>query len=209
VLPGELTIPSGARGVVVFAHGSGSSRLSPCNRLVAAGLRDAGFATLLMDLLDEPEARNHQTVFDEEMLAERLGAAVRWIGAEPAAHSLPLGYFGESTGAAAALIAAAREPDRVRAVVSRGGRPDMASSWLHLVRAPTLLLVGGMDDLVLRWNQLAYPRIRSEKALIVVTGATHLFEERGALEEVTNLARRWFVRHLLRGDAARDPEGRQ
>jgi pimeloyl-ACP methyl ester carboxylesterase len=204
LLPGELIVPRDARGLVVFAHGSGSSRLSPRNRLVAAGLQDAGLATLLLDLLDEHEARDRHCVFDEELLAERLEAAVRWTNAQPAARSLPLGYFGASTGAAAALIAAAREPDRVSAVVSRGGRPDMAMSWLHRVRAPTLLIVGELDDLVLEWNQDAYRRLRAEKSLVTIPGATHLFEEEGALQQVTDHARRWFLRYLAHRDAGLD-----
>jgi predicted phosphoribosyltransferase/predicted alpha/beta-hydrolase family hydrolase len=199
-LGGELTAPaSGARGVVLFAHGSGSSRHSPRNRAVARSLVDAGYATLLMDLLTAAEERGEQAGarrrFDVAMLAERLGAALDWLGTSPATAQLPVVLFGASTGAAAALILAADRPDAVRAVVSRGGRPDLAGEALDRVIAPTLLVVGGADETVLRLNRDAAARLtRAEVALVVVPGATHLFEEPGALEEVARLAASWFDR---------------
>ena len=199
VLPAEVTVPRTAVGVVVFAHGSGTSRNSPHNCLVAAKLQEARLATLLVDLLDEHEARDRHKVFDEELIATRLIYAARWLADQAATRSLALGYFGASTGAGAALIAAAREPQRVAAVVSRGGRPDMALSWLHRVHAPTLFIIGELDDMALDGNQDAYHRVPAERALIVVPGAGHLFEELGTLEEAADHARRWFVRHLAPG----------
>ena len=196
MLPAELTVPYQAKGVVLFAHGSGTRRDDPRDRLVATRLHEAGLATLLMDPLDEHEARDRHNLFDEELIATRLAAAARWLAAEPATHTLPLGYFGADTGAAGALIAAAREPEGVAAVVSRGGRPDIALSWLHRVRAPTLLIVGERDETGLDWNKDAYQRIKGDKALVLVPGATHLFGEPGALEETAEHALRWFVRHL-------------
>ena len=195
-LEGELIVPGDASGVVAFAHGSGSSRHSPRNQFVARELQQAGLATLLLDLLEEEEAEDRRKVFDIELLALRLLAAARWLGDNPSTQRLALGYFGASTGAAAALVAAARDPGRVSAVVSRGGRPDLALRWLPQVKAPTLLIVGENDEPVLQWNRDALERLGIEKELVVVPRATHLFEEPGALEEVARHACRWFVRHL-------------
>jgi predicted phosphoribosyltransferase/dienelactone hydrolase len=194
-LPGELAVPGGPRGAVLFAHGSGSSRLSPRNRLVAGTLREAGLATLLFDLLTEPESADRRNVFDIALLASRLEAAHRWLQREPEG-ALPVGYFGASTGAAAALWAAAGLGAEVRAVVSRGGRPDLAGPRLPLVGAPTLLIVGGLDDAVLDLNREAERQLVCEHALVVVPGATHLFEEPGTLERAAAHAARWFERHL-------------
>jgi putative phosphoribosyl transferase len=194
-LAGDLSIPEAALGVVLFAHGSGSSRASPRNRLVARRLNDARVATLLFDLLTDEEAFDRRNVFDIPLLASRLGAADRWLRAGPAA-DLPIGYFGASTGAAAALWAAADLGGAVRAVVSRGGRPDLASPRLASVRAPTLLIVGGEDTVVLDLNRAALDELTCERELVVVPGATHLFEEPGALEAVADHAARWFASHL-------------
>jgi putative phosphoribosyl transferase len=191
-----MHIPAGSAGIVVFAHGSGSSRLSPRNRFVARELQKAGLATLLMDLLEESEAQDREKVFDLELLATRLLGAAHWLGNNPATRSLRVGYFGASTGAAAALVAAAREPAKVSALVSRGGRPDMALPWLSKVKAPTLLIVGEHDAQVLDWNEDAYRHLTTDKELVIVPGATHLFEEPGALEAVARHACRWFVRYL-------------
>jgi putative phosphoribosyl transferase len=196
-----MHIPAGTTGVVAFAHGSGSSRLSPRNRFVARELQNAGLATLLMDLLEEDEAQDRDKVFDIELLASRLLSALHWLGNNPATRSLRVGYFGASTGAAAALVAAAREPAKISALVSRGGRPDMALPWLSKVKAPTLLIVGEHDAPVLDWNEDAYRRLTTEKELVIVPGATHLFEEPGALEAVAQHACRWFVRYLSPGAA--------
>jgi len=201
MLPGDLTIPAGARGVVVFAHGSGSSRFSPRNQSVAAHLQDGGFATLLFDLLTSDEesvdARTGRLRFDVGMLADRLVSVTDWLGAQAATRALRVGYFGASTGAAAALMAAAERPDLVRAVVSRGGRPDLAGSALRRVKAPTLLIVGGDDTPVIEMNQSALAQIAaSTKQLEIVPGATHLFEEPGTLERVCDLAQGWFEKHL-------------
>jgi dienelactone hydrolase len=200
LLEGDLTIPADARGIVVFAHGSGSGRFSPRNRAVAAVLVDSGLATLLMDLLTADEEaidiRTGQLRFDVQLLGQRVIATIDWLEADEAARDLPVGLFGASTGAAAALIAAAERPARVGAVVSRGGRPDMAGEALRRVTAPTLLIVGGNDREVLRLNQLALTALAGEASLEVVPGATHLFEEPGALERVALLAREWFLRHL-------------
>ena len=197
-LGATLTVPDDAAGIVVFAHGTGSSRFSPRNRFVAETLNEAGIATLLMDLLteDEEEAErfSRHLRFDIGLLAGRLGAAMSWVGGE---HPLPLGLFGASTGAAAALIAAARDPDGVRAVVSRGGRPDLAGDALAQVRAPTVLIVGGLDTAVIRMNENARDRMSAEVELEIVPGASHLFEEPGTLERVADLARSWFQRHLV------------
>jgi putative phosphoribosyl transferase len=206
VLHGDLTLPSGSRGMVLFAHGSGSSRMSPRNRMVAARLQDAGFATLLVDLLPAHEANldemTGQYRFDIGLLAERLTAVTQWLRAQPAARGLPLGYFGASTGAAAALVASARQPGVIGAIVSRGGRPDLAGAMLRRVTAPTLLIVGGSDEAVMRLNRSALGELAaSHKELLTVAGATHLFEEPGALERVAELARAWFARYL------RQPEG--
>ncbi len=194
-LPGELRVPDGAIGVVAFAHGSGSGRLSPRNRQVAAALEVAGLATLLFDLLTPEESMDRGNVFDIELLATRLLAATRWLHGQPEGR-LPLGSFGASTGAAAALWAAAEAPQQVRAIVSRGGRPDLAGSRLPRVRAPTLLIVGGHDPVVLELNRQAQAAMTCPTELVVVPGAGHLFEEPGALEAVAELAARWFVRHL-------------
>ena len=194
-LPGTLTVPDEALGVVVFAHGSGSSRSSPRNRLVAGLLEEAGLATLLFDLLTPEEAADRRNVFDVPLLADRLEAATSWLGSEAATRRLPVLYFGASTGAAAALWAAAEE-HRVRAVVSRGGRPDLARARLGQVRAPTLLVVGGRDVTVLPLNDEARRVLHCPCELRVVGGASHLFEEPGALETVAELARAWFLAHL-------------
>lgn len=195
-LPGELVIPEGAFGLVAFAHGSGSSRLSPRNQAVARTLQVAGIGTLLFDLLTEEESETRANVFDLGLLADRLLAATGWLEQEPEANRLPLGYFGASTGAGAALIAAARAGKRISAVVSRGGRPDLAREWLAEVSAPTLLIVGELDTAVLGLNHLALEQLHCLKRLVVVPGATHLFEEPGTLEEVSHLAIDWFRRHL-------------
>jgi putative phosphoribosyl transferase len=194
-LPGVLVIPAGAVGAVVFAHGSGSSRLSPRSAGVARLLEDAGLATLLFDLLTPAEADDRRNVFDIPLLAGRLAAATAWLRADLELGPLPLGYFGASTGAAAALWAAA-DDGRVRAVVSRGGRPDLARPRLPAVRAPTLLIVGSLDPVVLDLNEEARLFLRCRSDLRLVPGATHLFEEPGALETVARLARDWFVEHL-------------
>jgi putative phosphoribosyl transferase len=195
-LPGVLRVPHGAQGVVLFAHGSGSGRHSPRNQFVANALNVGGLATLLLDLLDEEEADDRRKVFDIELLAHRLQGAADWLTQQPETHGMRLGYFGASTGAAAALTAAARQPDRVDAVVSRGGRPDLAFDVLPAVMAPTLLIVGSADETVLELNEQALRRLRCPKQLVVVPGATHLFPEPGALEEVAQLAHDWFVQHL-------------
>ncbi|MFF3328216.1 phosphoribosyltransferase family protein [Streptomyces sp. NPDC002888] len=196
VLPGWLTVPGGAPGVVAFAHGSGSSRHSPRNRFVAAGLRRAGLGTLLFDLLTEEEETDRANVFDTGLLARRLAEATRWLHGQPGTEGLPVGYFGASTGAAAALWAAAEPGARLAAVVSRGGRPDLAGPRLSGVTAPTLLIVGGQDETVLELNREAQSRLHCENRLAVVPGATHLFAEPGALEHVTDLARAWFSDHM-------------
>jgi dienelactone hydrolase len=207
VLHGDLTLPSGTRGIVLFAHGSGSSRLSPRNRMVAGWLQSGGFGTLLLDLLPPREAMLDEATgqyrFDIGRLAERLVGATEWLAAQPAARALPLGYFGASTGAAAALVAAARQPGVVSAIVSRGGRPDLAGRLLAQVTAPTLLIVGGSDQLVLRLNREALEQLgTSHRELVVVPGATHLFEEPGALEQVAELGRRWFAHYLRQPERA-------
>lgn len=198
-LLGDLVVPTGARGIVLFAHGSGSSRLSPRNRRVADGLHDADFATLLLDLLTEQEEsvdnRTRELRFDIGLLGDRLTGAVDWLATDARTAALPVGTFGASTGAAAALVAAAHRPERVAAVVSRGGRPDLAGDQLPAVRAPTLLIVGGADTHVLRLNEQA-ARVLSRCEVAVVPGATHLFEEPGALERVTELAAGWFRRYV-------------
>lgn len=194
---GMLDIPERALGLVLFAHGSGSSRHSPRNNYVAGVLRSAGIGTLLMDLLTPAEDRDYARRFDIELLTRRLLDAARWVKAQPATRDLPLGFFGASTGAAAALDAAAVLGTAARAVVSRGGRPDLASEQALLnVTAPTLLLVGGHDDGVIELNQLAYDQLRCTKAMAIIPGATHLFEEPGTLEDVARQAADWFSRHL-------------
>jgi putative phosphoribosyl transferase len=200
LLGADLVIPKPTMGVVVFAHGSGSSRHSNRNRYVAAELQAAGLATLLMDLLTELEESEDSISghlrFDIPLLARRLTAATDWVSREPATRGLPVGYFGASTGGGAALVAAAERPDRVAAVVSRGGRPDLAGEALARVRSPTLLIVGGHDPQVQRLNETALLRLTANARLEIVPGATHLFEEPGALEMVARLAREWFTRHL-------------
>jgi len=204
-LEGTLSLVPGAVGVVLFAHGSGSGRHSPRNRHVAAVLRGGGLATLLVDLLTADEeavdARTRHLRFDIELLAERLVGAIDWLAGEAATRELPVGLFGASTGGGAALVAATRRPERVGAVVSRGGRPDLAGDALPLVRVPTLLVVGGDDVPVLALNREAAARMTAPVELEVVPGATHLFEEPGALDEVARLARGWFARHLGRPGA--------
>src|ERR1700716_1140593 len=199
-LLGDLRIPPGARGIVVFAHGSGSGRLSPRNRFVADVLVKTGLATLLIDLLTQEEEmidlETAELRFDIRLLAERLGAVTAWVAGEPSTAGLAIGYFGASTGAAAALIAAADRPKTVRAIVSRGGRPDLAASALRRVRQPTLLIVGGEDDVVIQLNRQALQEISGTKQLVIIPGATHLFEEPGALEQVAALASEWFLRYL-------------
>lgn len=199
-LSASLRLPAEPLGLVVFAHGSGSSRFSPRNAFVARHLNAAGFATLLADLLtvaeEESERATGSLRFDIGLLTERLGAVVEWAGAQPALRLLACGLFGASTGAAAALAAAAERPDAVAAVVSRGGRPDLAGRALHRVRAPTLLIVGGGDTAVLALNEAALVRLRCVKRIAIVAGATHLFEEPGALDAVARLAAEWFRRHL-------------
>ncbi len=195
-LPGILSLPLDARGVIVFAHGSGSGRFSPRNQFVAEVLQHEDLATLLLDLLEEEEAEDRGKVFDIELLASRLQSAADWLRQDVATRNLPLGYFGASTGAGAALVAAARHPQGVAAVVSRGGRPDLAWDDLPDVQAPTLLIVGGQDDLVLQLNEDALAQLRCPKKLTVVPGASHLFSEPGTLEEVARLAAGWFGEHL-------------
>ncbi|WP_349370311.1 dienelactone hydrolase family protein [Salinarimonas sp.] len=196
-LPGELALPAPGRGLVVFAHGSGSSRLSPRNRQVAEELRRAGFGTLLFDLLLSGEMANRENVFDINLLSERLVDTTHWVRTHSGLGDTPIGFFGASTGAAAALVAETRLPGAVRAVVSRGGRPDLAGIALEQVRAPTLLIVGGEDVEVLPLNQRALDALTCEKKMEIVPGATHLFEEKGALERVTDLAKGWFETHLV------------
>jgi putative phosphoribosyl transferase len=194
-LAGFLGIPDGARGIVAFAHGSGSGRLSPRNNHVAAALRQAGLATFLLDLLTPEEEQDRRNVFDIDLLAGRLVLATRWLRQRRETSRLTVGYFGASTGAAAALRAAAAEPD-VAAVVSRGGRPDLALEVLPAVRAPTLLLVGSRDGPVIGMNEQAYNALRAEKRLVIVEGAGHLFEEPGTLDQVVRHATQWFLDHL-------------
>jgi len=194
---GMLEIPEPAVGLVLFAHGSGSSRHSPRNNYVASVLRDAGVGTLLMDLLTPEEDRDYSRRFDIGLLTQRLLDAARWVAGQAATKHLPLGFFGASTGAAAALEAAAKLGAATHAVVSRGGRPDLANGQaLASVTAPTLLLVGGYDDGVIDLNQLAYDQLRCKKEMVIVPGATHLFEEPGTLEAVASRAAGWFAEHL-------------
>jgi putative phosphoribosyl transferase len=203
VLQGALVTPDLAVGIVLFAHGSGSSRRSPRNRFVAETLNEAGIATLLMDLLtpeeEEAERLMAEHRFDIHLLARRLIATIDWLGHREIG-PLRIGLFGASTGAAAALVAAFQRSDQVAAIVSRGGRPDLAGPALAHVRAPTLLIVGGAEEVVLELNRRALEQLRTEKQLVVVPGATHLFEEPGALEQVASLARDWFLRHLAKVD---------
>jgi dienelactone hydrolase len=205
-LRGDLVLPEADAGIVLFAHGSGSSRHSPRNRQVAARLNQAGLGTLLVDLLTPAEERLDLTTaehrFDINLLARRLSGTIDWLRGGPGA-SRPIGLFGASTGAAAALVAAAARPEDVGAVVSRGGRPDLAGPALSYVRAPTLLIVGGADPVVLELNKEAFELLQTEKQLVVIPGATHLFEEPGALEEVARLAADWFTQHLRGEHGAR------
>jgi pimeloyl-ACP methyl ester carboxylesterase len=202
-LAGTLNIPVGARALVVFVHGSGSSRFSPRNRAVADALNGRAIATLLFDLLTEEEEADRANVFDIALLAERLAQTVDWIDRDSRLRPLPLGLFGASTGAAAALVAAARLKGRIGAVVSRGGRPDLAGSALDGLETPTLLIVGGDDFGVIELNEEALARLRGPKAIEIVPGATHLFPEPGALEAVTAHAARWFEAYLANGGAQR------
>lgn len=196
-IEGMLELPPEAVGMVLFAHGSGSSRLSPRNNYVASVLRDAGLGTLLLDLLTPDEDQTYQTRFDISLLTQRLGAALTWLRQQEGLAMLPVGLFGASTGAAAALRVAAGYPHMVQAVVSRGGRPDLAGEEaLKRVRAPTLLLVGGLDDVVIELNQAAYDCMQCERQLRIVPGATHLFEEPGTLESVAQMAADWLLLHL-------------
>jgi putative phosphoribosyl transferase len=210
-LQGILGRTGGDRGIVVFAHGSGSGRRSPRNQFVATVLNEAGFATLLFDLLtveeEERERYTRHLRFDIGLLAERLFATTLWLNMQPSLRSMPVGYFGASTGAAAALVAAAQDADagttRIGAVVSRGGRPDLAGAALHEVRAPTLLIVGGDDTEVITLNQMALRELQTTKAIEIVPGASHLFEEPGTLETAARLAAQWFKRHLPAAETSR------
>ena len=199
-LNADLVVPAGAKGIIVFAHGSGSSRHSHRNQLVARTLQQSDFATLLMDLLTTEEEhvdnRTRQLRFDINLLADRLTTAVKWVAEQQTLRQLPIGLFGASTGAAAALVAAAKEPDLVRAVVSRGGRPDLAGESLKVVKAPTMLIVGGWDDAVVVLNEQAKALMPGEVVLKIVPRATHLFEEPGALGHVADLATAWFLKTL-------------
>ena len=195
-IEGALVVPPAARGIVLFAHGSGSSRHSPRNNFVAETLRAAGIGTLLMDLLTQREDAVYQTRFDIDLLSWRLERATQWLMEEPRVQPLDIGYFGASTGAAAALNAAATFGSSIGAVVSRGGRPDLAMAALGSVQAPTLLIVGALDDVVIELNRKAYEKLKAEKHLAIVPGATHLFEEPGTLQEVARLAAAWFRRQL-------------
>jgi len=199
-LQGNLSLPKAAQGIVLFAHGSGSSRHSPRNRFVAKVLQKGGLGTLLIDLLTEEEEaidlQTRQLRFNINLLAKRLAAVTDWLLQNEKTRLLPIGYFGASTGAAAALVAATQHPQFVKAIVSRGGRPDLAGSILSQIQAPTLLIVGGNDVPVIEMNQFALAQLQSEKQLKIVPRATHLFEEAGALEEVARLAREWFQYYL-------------
>lgn len=195
ILPGTLGLPSRPRGMVIFAHGSGSGRFSPRNNAVARSLQTAGLATLLIDLLTESESLNRRFVFDIDLLARRLVAATAWVRGNTTTRSLPIGYFGASTGGGAAIRAATLAGD-IRAVVSRGGRPDLAGDALGHITAPTLLIVGGADEPVIELNRQAMAQMSSTVELVIVAGATHLFEEPGALEQVADLAREWFQTYL-------------
>jgi pimeloyl-ACP methyl ester carboxylesterase len=200
ILEGDMTIPEGAKGLVLFAHGSGSGRHSPRNRYVAGVLNESGFATLLADLLTAEEEvidqRTRHLRFDISLLAERLEGITAWIQNNAATAKLALGYFGASTGAAAALMAAARQAGKIKAVVSRGGRPDLAGDFLPIVKAPALLIVGGHDPEVLTLNRWALEKLNPQSALSIIPGATHLFEEPGTLESAAQMAAEWFREHL-------------
>jgi pimeloyl-ACP methyl ester carboxylesterase len=201
-LAGTLCLPRGANALVIFAHGSGSSRFSPRNMMVGKAMNAKGIATLLFDLLTVEEEDQRDKVFDIALLAERLIDVIRWIGQQPDIKLLSLGLFGASTGAAAALVAAAKLGDRIGAVVSRGGRPDLAGAALEMVHAPTLLIVGGADYGVIELNEAALERLKAPKKLVIVPGASHLFPEPSALEAVIEHATRWFLRHLGAGHGA-------
>jgi pimeloyl-ACP methyl ester carboxylesterase len=195
LLEGELTIPGVSKGIVIFSHGSGSSRFSSRNRMVAQYLNKLDFGTLLFDLLTAEEDRNYQTRFNIELLTERLAGVTDWLETFPAAEEMGIGYFGASTGAASALKAAAIRPE-IKAVVSRGGRPDLAMHELPIVTAPTLFIVGSLDYDVIKLNELAYKELQCEKSMEIVEGASHLFEEPGTMDEVCELAGQWFGKHL-------------
>ncbi|HKJ30882.1 MAG TPA: alpha/beta hydrolase [Balneolales bacterium] len=195
-LEGKLIVPENAKGLVLFSHGSGSSRLSPRNNFVAEELHQQKFGTLLFDLLTEKEDRKYENRFDIALLTERLLRVTEWVLDQPELKKLPIGYFGASTGAASALKAAAKMGIKIKAIVSRGGRPDLAMDILDQIKSPTLLIVGGEDYGVLELNQQAFNRLKSEKNIAIVAGATHLFEEPGKLEEVAHLAGNWFSQHL-------------
>jgi pimeloyl-ACP methyl ester carboxylesterase len=209
-LEGDLAIPPGASGLVMFAHGSGSSRHSSRNRYVAKELRRGNLGTLILDLLTPDEEQvdlgTRHIRFDLGLLADRLIGAMRWLDTEDDTRALPVGLFGASTGGGAALVAAARRPDRVDAIVSRGGRPDLAAEELPHCRAPTLLIVGGRDTVVIELNKQAMRQMKAPVRLEIIPGATHLFEEAGALEQVARLAREWFVRYLAPNASARSSE---
>jgi len=192
ILQGNLSIPENATGIVIFSHGSGSSRLSPRNNYVAEVLQQKGLATLLSDLLTEKEDRIYENRFNIDLLTERLIAITKWVKENPETKGLNLGYFGASTGAASALVAAAYFGDKIKAVVSRGGRPDLGMQDIQKVKAPTLLIVGGYDDLVIQLNQKAYEKLQCERKLEIVPEASHLFEEPGKLEIVARLSANWF-----------------
>lgn len=207
-LAGTLQVPAGAQALVVFVHGSGSSRFSPRNVAVADALNERGIATLLFDLLTTDEEADRANVFDIQLLTERLVQVVHWLDEESVVGGLPLGLFGASTGAAAALVAAARLGGRIGAVVSRGGRPDLAGEALDQIRTPTLLIVGGVDFVVIELNEQAFVRLMGPKALEIVPGASHLFPEPGALEAAIGHATRWFERHLRPDPTPRDRAAR-
>lgn len=195
-LEGELTMPENPSGLIIFSHGSGSSRFSPRNRLVSQFLNKNGFGTFLFDLLTQEEDQDYERRFDIELLSRRLEEATRYLIKLPALNNIPLGYFGASTGAASALIAASKLQNKIKAVVSRGGRPDMASGYLEDVKAPSLLIVGELDFDVLNLNKQALEEIAGKKSLKIVEGATHLFEEPGTLEQVAELSLDWFIQNL-------------
>jgi len=194
---GSLKIPENAKGIVLFVHGSGSSRFSPRNNFVARILNENSFATLLFDLLTEMEDLNYSIRFDIDLLKKRLLVATKWIQENPLTSKYDIGYFGASTGAAAALMAAAESEGTIKAIVSRGGRPDLAQNVLSRIKSPTLLIVGGEDESVIEFNRIAYGKLVSEKQIQIIPGATHLFEEPGTLEQVSELAVAWFNRYLV------------
>jgi putative phosphoribosyl transferase len=204
ILEGDLTIPEKARAIVLFVHGSGSSRLSPRNQHVAQTLNQAGFATLLFDLLTNKEENIDNLTaeyrFDIDLLTNRLIKTTKWVVENPATKNMSIGYFGASTGAAAALLAAAKLPETVKAIVSRGGRPDLAERSLKNVQTPTLLMIGGNDEPVILMNNFAFEKLQCEKKIVIIPGATHLFEEAGKLEDVAELAHNWFKEHLVSQD---------